>query len=362
MELYVFFTEYLLGKMETKAQTAEQVPSWDGNPRGWRRYQREVTWYAMGCKPSVRKYIAPRLITKLTGPARLLAMGWSQQDFQGIEGLKLFIGKLAASPLVRRKLPNTAAVMNQYFQFRRHQNESISNFLVRESLHYEEFVEALLLLKDEKEGKQETFFIPEEDDTEDEEESDTHQQGYRRVPTTEEGGSPSLSTKGKGKGSEAASQRSVGAASGAAPVAADSLDSFILEQLRGWRLLTAAALSPEEWRAVLASTNNKLDYNAVMLLWRSSMTSTSADQGLQASVAIRCSPWKRTMNGIGAPGLTPGWLQLTCGMMTSPGGRRKHQEILLQRLLPLLATRRMRRTWLWKEIARGHKHNVPHRR
>ena len=264
MELYVFFTEYLLGKMETKAQTAEQVPSWDGNPRGWRRYQREVTWYAMGCKPSVRKYIAPRLITKLTGPARLLAMGWSQQDFQGVEGLKLFIGKLAASPLVRRKLPNTAAVMNQYFQFRRHQNESISNFLVRESLHYEEFVEALLLLKDEKEGKQETFFFPEEDETEDEEESDTHQQGYRRVPTTEEGGSPSLSTKGKGKGSEAASQRSVGAASGAAPVAADSLDSFILEQLRGWRLLTAAALSPEEWRAVLASTNNKLDYNAVM--------------------------------------------------------------------------------------------------
>ena len=42
------------------------------------------------------------------------------------------------------------------------------------------------------------------------------------------------------------------------------MDSFILEQLRGWRLLTAAALSPEEWRSVLVSTNNKLDYVSVV--------------------------------------------------------------------------------------------------
>lgn len=79
----------------------------------------------MGCKPSVRKYIAPRLISKLTGPARL-----GRSHFQGVEGLKVYVAKLAASPLVRCKLPNTAAVMSDesiYFQYRRHQNEGISD-------------------------------------------------------------------------------------------------------------------------------------------------------------------------------------------------------------------------------------------
>ena len=42
-----------------------------------------------------------------------------------------------------------------------------------------------------------------------------------------------------------------------------SFDSFILKQLPGWRLLSGACLSAEEWRAVLASTNNKLDYESV---------------------------------------------------------------------------------------------------
>lgn len=39
------------------------------------------------------------------------------------------------------------------------------------------------------------------------------------------------------------------------------VDSFILV-LRGWRLL-AASLSPDEWRDVLATTGNKLQYLAI---------------------------------------------------------------------------------------------------
>lgn len=40
-------------------------------------------------------------------------------------------------------------------------------------------------------------------------------------------------------------------------------DSFILHQLRGWRLLSGAALNGEEWRSILASTKNQLDYDSV---------------------------------------------------------------------------------------------------
>ena len=44
-----------------------------------------------------------------------------------------------------------------------------------------------------------------------------------------------------------------------------SMDSFILKQLRGWRLLQGASLSAEEWWAILASTNNKLDYESISM-------------------------------------------------------------------------------------------------
>ena len=56
--------------------------------------------------------------------------------------------KLEQSPLVRKKLPNTAAVMQQYFNYRRNPGESISSYLVRETLFYEEFIEALQDLHD----------------------------------------------------------------------------------------------------------------------------------------------------------------------------------------------------------------------
>ena len=102
----------------------ETVPAWDGNPRGWRRYSREVLWYVMGTKKSSRPFLAPRLIAKLTGPARLLAMSWSQVDFRGKSGVKTLLTRLAESPLVRKNLPNTSAVMNQYFNYKRFPNET----------------------------------------------------------------------------------------------------------------------------------------------------------------------------------------------------------------------------------------------
>ena len=40
-------------------------------------------------------------------------------------------------------------------------------------------------------------------------------------------------------------------------------DSFILEQLRGWRLLTSASLNQEEWRDVLGACQGKLDYASI---------------------------------------------------------------------------------------------------
>ena len=65
----------------------------------------------------------------------------------------VLLRKLAQSPLVRRSLPNAAAIITQYFQFKRMPGEPIiANFLVRETLGFEEFQEALLRLREELHG------------------------------------------------------------------------------------------------------------------------------------------------------------------------------------------------------------------
>ena len=263
--------------MEPQRQAvAESIPIWDGNPRGWRRYQREVLWYCMGQKKHARKLLAPRLIARLTGPARLLAMSWNQADFTGKSGVTMLLKKLAASPLVRKNLPNTQAIMNQYFNYnRRLPGESIANYLVRESLYYEEFTESLGALHDEQHGISPTSFeLP---DSSGDESSDGSRSegssskgktegGYRRVPTEEPG-----DREADGDGGRDADTRSRGAASvgrGVVPPTAtlpslSTADSFILRQLRGWRLLSGAHLTSEDVRSVMASTNNRLDYENI---------------------------------------------------------------------------------------------------
>ncbi|OLQ13328.1 hypothetical protein AK812_SmicGene2724 [Symbiodinium microadriaticum] len=102
--------------------------------------------------------------------ARVKAVGYVmvyRLSFDSENGTKVLLQRLAASPLVRRTLPNAAAICQQYFSFRRNPSESIGNFLVRETLVHEEFVEAIIRLHEEKVGiSQEArdFGLPAESD------------------------------------------------------------------------------------------------------------------------------------------------------------------------------------------------------
>eukprot|EP00435_Cladocopium_sp_Y103_P022172 s5992_g5.t1 len=235
----------------------EHVPSWGGQAKGWRRYVKEVQLYMLGTKPSLRPYLASKLITKLSGPARLLAMTWQLQEFNGPDGVRVqesferFSGEHAFSN------GYAASIMAQYFAFKRYRGEAISNFLIREALHYEEFRECLIRLKEEKSGvdpARDGFGLPTVDEESASEAPDSdaptvnaspdpseRRRRYARIPTEDPG----------------------------EPLAEDDeavlsvSDSFILEQLRGWRLLTSASLSSDEWRDVLGTTQGKLDYNSI---------------------------------------------------------------------------------------------------
>ena len=274
----------------------ESVPSWDGQAKNWRRYTKEVAWFVASTPTKKRRYVASKLISRLSGPARLLAMSWSRTEFDSPDGTLNLLKKLAGSPLVRKTLPNTAAILQQYLGFRRQPGESMANFLVRETLGYEEFSEALIRLWEEQTGidpAERNFGLPpiSEWDWWD----DDYEYGYMGGMDVTTGDAEHqhdpAATAAAAASPEQGAEPPVSAAPGSSPshrvgaasehsapgpesdpgkpkipqdVSEVSLaDSFIMGVLRGWRLLKAASLTPEETRDILSTTQNKLDFEAI---------------------------------------------------------------------------------------------------
>lgn len=289
------------------------VPGWDGQAKGWRRYTREVCWYVRATPQNKRRHCASKLMSRLTGPARLLAMSWPDVDFDKVGGTKEYLRRLAVSPLVRQSLPNAAAICQQYFSFKRAPGEPIHAFLVREALGYSEFVEAIIRLYEDKHGiKQDDkdFGLP-SDELEDEWTQGEWDDWWRTSssppsevpevpaedppqappaaataapqvaaaePATPPGdmGSPTGRTPSRQSGRVpplVPEKRSVGIPSTSPDVVNELTlaDSFVLGVLRGFRVLQAAGLSPEDKRDILGTTRGSLEFevvtHALQTLW-----------------------------------------------------------------------------------------------
>ena len=272
------------------------VPSWDGSSRTWRKYTREVSWYVRATPHHKRRYCATKLMGRLTGPARLLAMSWSNVDL----GTREFLQRLAESPLVRQALPNAAAICSQYFAFRRYPHEQMNSFLVREALVHSEFVEALVRLHEEKIGikqHEKNFDLPDDDYGSYEDwwdewyEQDWYDEDPNPVGTPSEPASRAATqaeptqVEGSGgtpirrRGLSTPSRRSVGVPSTDVPPGFEPLsinemtlgDSFVLGVLRGFRLLQAAGLTADEKRDIISTTKGSLEFEvitrALQTLW-----------------------------------------------------------------------------------------------
>lgn len=286
------------------------MPGWDGQAKGWRRYTREVCWYVRATPQNKRRHCASKLMSRLTGPARLLAMSWPDVDFDRVGGTKEYLRRLAVSPLVRQSL---AAICQQYFSFKRAPGEPIHAFLVREALGYSEFVEAIIRLYEDKHGiKQDDkdFGLP-SDELEDEWTQGEWDDWWRTSssppseapevpaedppqappaaataapqvaaaePATPPGdmGSPTGRTPSRQSGrvpSLVPEKRSVGVPSTSLDVVNELTlaDSFVLGVLRGFRVLQAAGLSPEDKRDILGTTRGSLEFevvtHALQTLW-----------------------------------------------------------------------------------------------
>jgi len=220
-------------------------------------------------------------------------------DFDNKDGTKELLRRLAASPLVRRSLPNAAAICQQYFAFKRYPNEPMHAFLVRESLGYQEFVGIQQQDKDfglpddpepsgydyewwDREGWDDADWEPppepQEGDTEPRDGPGEAQERPERPPQPRgDSGSPhGGSSHGRTPDGRPPSLRSFGVqpSRGGIQDGINELslaDSFVLGVLRGFRLLQAAGLSPEDKRDILGTTRGSLEFetvtHALQTLW-----------------------------------------------------------------------------------------------
>ncbi|CAE7941096.1 unnamed protein product, partial [Symbiodinium necroappetens] len=183
--------------------------------------------------------------------------------------------------------------------------ESIQTFLVRETLMHEEFVEAIIRLHEDKLGvSQESrdFGLPSSEDQGDYDweadygwsswwdNGDWYEAEYEEDERDDVAGAADPPEDGPSPGADRGEPK-VSAAPGSSPshhrdggsvldepspvpddkklekpTPLDELtlaDSFILDVLRGWRLLQAAGLSHEEKRDILSTTKNSLDYSVI---------------------------------------------------------------------------------------------------
>ncbi|CAE7342445.1 GIP [Symbiodinium sp. CCMP2456] len=276
------------------------VPTWDGAARSWRRYTREVAWWVQSVPVYKRRYCGAQLLSRLTGPARLLAMSWSTLVLDSKDGVKVLLQKLASSLLVRKSLPNAAAICQQYFSFRRNPSETIGNFLVRETLVHEEFVEAIIRLHEEKEGltqDQRDFGLPRLDEEWDDEDWSgswgwwNYDDGYEAPDAEDAPPDDSADREGPAEGDperegdgaayhgaapgSSPSHRSMADASptartaggspqvGTPPTAKTAVNEMTVADSFIMGVLQAAGLSAEEKRDILSSTKNSLDYDVV---------------------------------------------------------------------------------------------------
>ena len=62
------------------------IPSWDGAPAGWQRYQEQVRLWRMGENLDVKYSVAARLVARLSGAARRACINMTEESLMPQRG------------------------------------------------------------------------------------------------------------------------------------------------------------------------------------------------------------------------------------------------------------------------------------
>ena len=243
------------------------VPSWDGQPSSFERFEDELTWYIAAMKEADRRYVVARVRPHLQGTARTLVQRWKAADFDNADGPTLFLERLRASRITRRPMVDADAHMEEYFALARRQGESVVGFMNREDNKYSEFKEATMRMVREylkRKGLKPDVFdgpVP---------------LAEPRAPATPTQ-PPMTGGWARARGARARTPQAddsweVPGESGESPPLSEAAPeepqddvyfAAFLEILRGWRLVKGAQLEKGEKRDLMSSTKSQWDFETV---------------------------------------------------------------------------------------------------
>ena len=107
------------------------IPSWDGNPLTFPKYETDAEYYVESTKWSERYLCGPRLLRRLRGSAGIACRGQPRGWLSTCEGAYVLL-RFLRSKLDRAPLPNVGHYLDEYFhKLRRRKGESMADWCIR---------------------------------------------------------------------------------------------------------------------------------------------------------------------------------------------------------------------------------------
>lgn len=220
------------------ASSATDVPTWSGDPVEFESFAIACRWYEKSAKDSERKQAASRVWAKLTGPAKAVVRHLNPDDYEAPDGLSRLVQVLRTSPLQQFPVPDLFKRLDTWHHLRRANGESIPQLLVREEDTFVQLQSALLRAREDR-GQ---VVGPTG--------STSQPTSPAAAPQTDAGGfsSPVGARAGEAPQARQRPAPEVPQPTGTGVGTTGQSDSlgFFEDELRGYRLLKSARLSPNE--------------------------------------------------------------------------------------------------------------------
>ena len=135
----------------TEKEKERDIPTWDGNPSSWPRYRTDVEWYVDGLREADKPHAVSRLVRKLEGGVANLRYQWKPSDFKGKQGWQKYLTMLAASPYIRRALPDVGDKLDKFFRHHRRRYMTMGDYITDEQTAFQHLDEALKRVREQEE-------------------------------------------------------------------------------------------------------------------------------------------------------------------------------------------------------------------
>ena len=123
--------------MTEEAIGGNYVPSWNGNPLTFPRYETETDNYVESTKWSERYLCGPRLLRRLTGSTATACRGQPRGWLSKTDGADVLL-RFLRGKLDRQPLPNVSHYLEEYFhKLRRRKGESMAEWCIRSHDSYQ---------------------------------------------------------------------------------------------------------------------------------------------------------------------------------------------------------------------------------